>query len=112
MKSRIIIAICALMFAFAAPAAAILGTPETLEGTIQSISENTLAILSQDGSVQKMVEIFINAETQFEATTSLESLQEGDKVTVQYKEEGDQKIAVSIAKVTTTETSQAPEAQI
>lgn len=101
MKSAILVSICAMLLAFTIPAtAANLGMTTTLEGTVESIGDNALAILSQQGNIQQMVEFQVNSETQFEESiASLDSLRVGDKVKVEYKEEDNGKIAVSITKV-------------
>ena len=100
MKSILTLTVCAMMLAFTAPATAFLGFPETLEGTVESVNEDALAIMSEDGTSQQMVEIQIINETKFEKMASLENLNKGDKVKIQYKKEGDDKIAISISKIT------------
>jgi len=100
MKSAILMSVCAMLLAFTIPAtAANLGMTAMLEGTVESVGDNALAILSQEGNIQQMVEFQVNGETQFEASiVSLDSLHVGDKVKVEYIEEENTKIAVSITK--------------
>lgn len=99
MRTIMAITVCAMVLAFTVPASALLGLPETLEGTVESIGADTLAIISETEATQKMVEIRINAETQFEEVASLDNLKVGDKVKVTYKEEDSAKIALSVAKI-------------
>lgn len=111
MKSLMTLLFCAALLAFTIPASAILGMPETLEGTIESVSQDTIAIISQKGTTQQMVEIDVNLDTKFEDTlASLDNLQKGDKVRVKYKEEGNEKVAVTIAKIMDKDASAVPEA--
>ena len=100
MRTIMAVTVCAMVLAFAVPASALFGLPETLEGTVESISANSLAIISETEAIQKMVEIQINEETQFKDVASWDNLKIGDKVKVKYKEEENVKIAISIAKVT------------
>ena len=83
--------------AVAVPASALFGLSESIEGTVQSIQEDTLGILSQKENTQKIIEVQINADTDFqENLASIEDLQKGDHVKVEYKEQDNQKIAVSV----------------
>lgn len=100
MKMLLASAVCAIMLAVTAPASALLGLPETVEGTIENVTPNTLSISYDKGTSHQMLVIQINEETEFEETASLSSLQKGDKVKVQYKKEDGAKIAVSVARVT------------
>ena len=99
MKTIIAVTVCAMVLALTAPASALFGIPQTLEGTVESISQNSLAIISENGTTQQMEEVQINEETKFEGVASLDNLKKGDNVKVEYKEEGEEKIALSIAKV-------------
>jgi hypothetical protein len=113
MKTVITVMVFALMLAFTIPASAILGMPETLEGTIKSISGDTLSILSEKEATQQIVEIQINNETKFEETVnSLDNLQIGDLVKVKYTHEGDEKVALSIVKVMAEEIPGTPEVEV
>jgi hypothetical protein len=103
MKSLITVIVFVGVLAFTVPASAIFGLPETLEGSIESVNESTLAILSEKGNMQEVVEFQINDETEFDETASLDNLEPGDQVKVRYKEEGNEKVAISIAKVATDE---------
>ena len=99
MRALAAVVACAVMLAFTGPAIALLGLPETMEGTIESVTKDTLSVKSQEGDALQIVEIQINDQTQFEEATSLESLTKGDQVKVKYTEEENGKIALSIAKI-------------
>ncbi|MGE0267103.1 MAG: DUF5666 domain-containing protein [Candidatus Omnitrophota bacterium] len=107
MKVIRIAVVSIILLAFAVPASALFGLSSTLEGRVQSISENSLSVTTEEeGAAQEMVEIQINEETKFDQqTASLDNLQEGDQVQIKYKEEAQEKIAVSIAKVMPAEGS-------
>lgn len=109
MRTIVFVISCAIVLTFAAPALAIFGLPQTLEGTVESVSDNMLVISRQEGNTQHITEFQINQETQFNQTASLEALEEGDTVKVRYKEDGDDKIAISIAKVMVEETTESSE---
>ena len=99
MRALSAVVACAVMLAFTGPAVALLGLPEIMEGTIESVTEDTLSVKSQEGDALQIVEIQINDQTQFEEATALENLNKGDQVKVKYKEEENVKIALSIAKI-------------
>lgn len=109
MKLMITTVLCAFALAVSSPAFAVLGMPETVEGTIASVSDESLAIVSIQEETQELFEIKINEATQIdEEIASLETLQEGDQVTVKFAGEGDERVALSISRVV----SVAPEAAL
>lgn len=71
-----------------------------VEGTIQSISSNMITISSQSPDGQRMQEISleVNDKTKLKDLVSLSELKAGDQVKIAYKEEGNKKIATSVAK--------------
>lgn len=73
-----------------------------VEGTVKSISSNmiTIASKSQDGQRIQEISLEVNDQTKLNDLVSVNELKEGDQVKVAYKEEGDKKIATSVAKQT------------
>ncbi len=80
----------------------------SLQGNIISISEDLITIASTNVESLQVSEINvqINDETQFDETASLEDLEAGDAVTIEYIEKADQKIAIHVTKVESPEFSQ------
>lgn len=102
---------CFLVLAFVTPASsALLGLFPTMEGIVQKVNGDSLAIESLEGDVKQTIVLQVNKETEFEGAVSLENLQPGDQVKVKYQKEGNAKIAVSVAKVVVKEAIPDPEA--
>jgi len=74
---------------------------KTLEGVIKDISANTIVVTAEDPDGSSIADLSFetNEKTVLKEIESLESLKEGDKVTIEYTENNDQKIATLIAKV-------------
>jgi len=87
------------ILALSAPAWAAWGLPTTMEGSVQNIENNsiTLAPQSEAGNKMEPVNVEVNDKTEFEKLTSLDELNVGDKIQVQYKEEEGKKIATQIS---------------
>ena len=82
----------------AAPAAA---AANTIAGTVVSVSADTLT-LNQPASAtneEKQVAVQITPETKFEGVASLMDLSQEDKVNVEFKQDKDQIIALSVSKI-------------
>ena len=78
---------------------ALWGSQETLEGTIQSIQSNiiTLAKDAQGEQGEEIIEVQVNEETEYDQLASLDALEVGDKIEVEFKEEQGQKVATKIS---------------
>ena len=79
---------------------AIWGLKESLEGTVKSVSSEILVVTrqSEDGLQIQEVAFEVNDQTRFEELGSVNELQAGDQIKVGYREEGEKKIATSVAR--------------
>ncbi len=78
------------------------GFQKSLEGAVKNVRTNMITIstsMAREGQRNQDVTLEVNPQTKLEEIASLETLKRGDQVRVQYKEEGDKKIATSIAKL-------------
>ncbi len=82
-------------------ALALWGFQKSLEGAVKSVEEDMITISSmpKEGEGSQEVTLEVNPQTKLQEIASLETLKQGDQVRVKYKEEGDKKIATSIAKL-------------
>ncbi|MDP2652867.1 MAG: DUF5666 domain-containing protein [Candidatus Omnitrophota bacterium] len=96
---RMILGALGLVLLASSTAYALWGQQNFLQGTIKDIQSNMITLIVEEPENIQEVAIKINDQTNFQESASLDSLQEGDKVKVDYKEEGGQKVAVAIAKV-------------
>lgn len=76
-------------------------TGETLKGTVLSVGEDILTIQDQAAadSMISEVDFKVTEETRYEEIEALSELQEGDQVEIEYKQEGEEKIALRVEKV-------------
>ncbi|MCA9399459.1 MAG: hypothetical protein KC618_06905 [Candidatus Omnitrophica bacterium] len=74
---------------------------KVLEGQVKDVQETFLTVTheSADGMGVHEIEFQVNEDTLLEDMASLENLQEGDRVAVQYQEEDEKNIAVQITKI-------------
>ena len=79
---------------------ALWGLRENLEGTVKSVSPDMLIITSQSDDGLRLQEVVfeVNEQTRLEELGSVNELQAGDRIKVGYKEEGERKIATSVAR--------------
>lgn len=106
MKRIIAVSVFAMVVTATVQAFALTALPQTWIGTVESISENTLAVISEKEDTQRVLEIHVNNETQFEESDSLDSLQKGDLVDVKYTEDEGQALAITITKIKVNESAQ------
>ena len=90
------------IFTMSVSASAFFWQTSMLVGTVQSINEKAVTVLTQDGASKEMVELQLSKDTQFEEGSSMDKLHKGDHVQVKYKEDQNQKVLVSIVKVEAT----------
>jgi hypothetical protein len=81
------------------PANALFGLPKTFRGQVQNVEQNSITIVQLKEDQRKEMIFEVNPETKLEEIASLDNIQAGDEVKVQYKQEEGSNIAVSIAKV-------------
>ncbi len=74
------------------------GAPLSLEGTVKHVGQEMLIVTStsEDGLRLQEISLWVNDETRFHDVASLGELKQGDQVKVSYKEEEENKIAISI----------------
>ena len=74
---------------------------KVLEGQVKDVQADLLTVTheSADGMGVHEIEFQVNENTQLEDMASLENLQEGDRVAIQYQEEDEKNIAVQITKI-------------
>ncbi|MBZ0165345.1 MAG: hypothetical protein K8I00_00960 [Candidatus Omnitrophica bacterium] len=99
MKNILSVTIVALILAYTVPASALFGLPAKIEGTIQSVSEESLAVHEVKGDTERILKIMLNTETDFQEASTVGHLQEGDRVKIKYREKDGSKIAVSVKKI-------------
>lgn len=99
MRNLMSVTMVALILAYTVPASAWFGLPSKAEGTIQSVSEESLAIHEVKGDTERILKVMLNNETDFQDASTGSRLQEGDRVKIKYREKDGNKIAVSIRKM-------------
>jgi Cu/Ag efflux protein CusF len=76
---------------------------KVLEGTVKNVQANTLIVLHQTKQSDQLglqeVVFAVNQETQLEGIASLENLKQGDQVEVKYEDKENQRIALSVTKI-------------
>ena len=99
-RTGIMLMIATLVLGVVTLSWAIWGFPTSLEGTIKSVSSNMITLANESSQSQELREInvAINSQTRLSNLASVGDLKEGDRVKVEYKEEGNQKVATLIAK--------------
>jgi len=81
------------------PASALFGLPKTFKGQVQNVEQDSITIVQLKEDQRKEMIFEVNPETKLEEIGSLDNIQAGDEVKVQYKQAEGSNIAVSIAKV-------------
>lgn len=99
MKLLVTSFICMMVLAVTVSATAVFILPETIEGTVDNINENTLAVIQEQGTSHQIMEIYVDDQTEFKEIGSLTKLRKGDRVRIQYRKESGSRIAVSITLV-------------
>jgi type 1 fimbria pilin len=79
--------------------AAMYGQNVSLEGTIIDISANVVTINQQSENQLREIEIHVNQDTDYQEVSSLDELHAGDRVQVEFFEQGDQRVAAKITKM-------------
>lgn len=89
----------ATMIGFTAPAFALFGLPERVEGTLQEIESGSLTVHAVKGDSEQILLFRIDEGTEFSEESSPDNLHEGDRVKIAYREKDGEKIAVSVKKI-------------
>ena len=71
----------------------------SVEGKVIKATEEAITLNPQPGLFYQEINLGINNKTKYEAFTSLQDLQKGDRVKVEYYEQDGKKVASQITKV-------------
>ena len=99
MKTLLGAVVLAFIIGLAVPAFALFGLPETVEGTVEEISDDTLALYAVKGNAEEILQIRLDDETEYQDVPETEALQPGDMVLIKFKEKDGQRIAVSVKRI-------------
>ncbi|MCA9395378.1 MAG: hypothetical protein KC900_14345 [Candidatus Omnitrophica bacterium] len=99
MKTLMGITLLALIIGLAAPSFAFFGLPETVEGTVEEVDEDILAVHTVKGNTEKIIQILLGPETEYTDIAAADELKPGDVVQIKYKEKDGDRIAVSVTKI-------------
>lgn len=99
MKTLLGITLMAMIIGLATPSFALFGLPETLEGTVEEVTEDSLAVHTVKGSSEKIIQILLDGETEYKEIAALDEIKPGDMVLIKYKEKDGDRIAVSVKRI-------------
>ena len=100
----------AFLFTVAAPASALWGMGDSVQGEIQSVSGDMITVQKEQQNPDQQgeqIQLKVNDQTDFGELSSVDDLKQGDQVEIKYNQEGQDNIATQVSR----QESQAPQAQ-